>query len=89
MKKQMHKNGQVDRRVPALCLVAFTLTVALVRAVLPEGRSVDIQLDNGDVSLTLPGITEATYEIQVKSWPLKKKYKRRSHENNFFFNTVI
>ncbi|MFA7174104.1 MAG: HU family DNA-binding protein [Kiritimatiellia bacterium] len=67
MKKQMLKNGHVDRRALALCLAACILTGALVRAVLPEGRSVDIHLDGGDVQLTLPGIGNAPYAIQVKT----------------------
>ncbi|MDD2600720.1 MAG: DUF6531 domain-containing protein [Kiritimatiellae bacterium] len=67
MKKQMLKKGHVEWRALALCLAACILTAAFVRAVLPEGRSVDIHLDGGDVSLTLPGIKEATYDIQVKN----------------------
>lgn len=67
MKKRMLKTGQADRCVLALCLVACLVTAALVYAVLPPGRSVDIHVEDGDVRLSLPGIQDATYDIQAKT----------------------
>lgn len=67
MKKQNQKSGLVSRGLLTLCLTTGIFMAALVSAVLPVGRSVDIHLDDGDLQLSLPGIVDATYGIQVKS----------------------
>ena len=67
MKKRILKTGQADRRVPTLCLIACLLTAVLVQAAPPQGRSVDIHVEDGAVRLSLPGIQDATYGIQVKT----------------------
>lgn len=67
MKMNMLKNGRAGRCASALSLAACLWTDPLVYAGLPEGRSVDIHLDDGDVRLSLPGIQNAPYDIQVKS----------------------